>query len=374
MEKRKISELPFCRVLGRTGKSRDPLTLFWTGSGLVLRVKASELWVEIEADFSIYEPWIDVLIDGALSQRRMLEKGRQNICLLRGADPGTVREIRILRDTQAMPGDEKTLVQLLSVCTDGNFEPVPEPNLKIEFIGDSITSGEGCCGAGPEMSWIPAVFSCVDNYAAMTGKLLDAEVNWVSQSGWGVYCDWRGVKNCTIPPIYEQICGLCGGERNTALGASEPWDFTSWQPDVVVINLGTNDDGSFGTIAGGMAVYAPGEEAAEMRLDTEGRPLQEDLKKIEDAAAAFLKTLRKNNRHARLLWVYGMLGNRLSPVLAAAVERYVKETGDTKAEFLELPDTLPGEFGSRQHPGKPSHEKSARVIAERIRSYLAGQD
>ena len=373
MKRYYVDEIPG-RILGRTASNRRPLTLFWTGAGLVLNVRASELWVEIEADFSTYEPWLDVLIDGALSQRRMLEKGRQSICVFRGADPQMLREVRILRDTQAMQADEKTLLQLVSVSTDGSFEPVKEPKLKIEFIGDSITSGEGCCGALQEMSWIPAVFSCVDNYAAMTAKLLDAESYWISQSGWGVYCDWRGVRSCAIPSVYGQICGPCGGERNIALGAGAPWDFSCWQPDVVVINLGTNDDGCFGTIASGMDVCAPGEIQAEMRVDKEGNPLPADLQKIGDAAVEFLRQLRHCNKTARLLWVYGMLGNRLSPVLRAAVDRYCSETGDSKAEFMELENTLPGEFGSRQHPGRPSHEKNAKAIAAKIRSYHSGTE
>ena len=58
---------------------------------------------------------------------------------------------------------------------------------------------------------------------------------------WGVFCSWEGNEQQAIPLYYEQVCGLLNGERNKELGALEKWDFQKFQPDVVVVNLGTND-------------------------------------------------------------------------------------------------------------------------------------
>lgn len=46
-----------------------------------------------------------------------------------------------------MNADPESVLQINAIETDGEFLPVPERNLKIEFIGDSITSGEGDIGA-----------------------------------------------------------------------------------------------------------------------------------------------------------------------------------------------------------------------------------
>ena len=130
MKDYRVSEIP-CRILGRTNGVKDPLTLFWTASGLRVRVKASCLSVTVRADYRDYEPWIDILIDGVRSQRRSLERGEQSISIFRGCDPQVEREVMILRDTQAMCGDERMLVQIegLSLSEDGELLPVEEPKL-----------------------------------------------------------------------------------------------------------------------------------------------------------------------------------------------------------------------------------------------------
>lgn len=50
-----LSTLPQVRVLGRCAGT-DPLTLFWTGSGIELLFTGSELWVELNADYDTMEP------------------------------------------------------------------------------------------------------------------------------------------------------------------------------------------------------------------------------------------------------------------------------------------------------------------------------
>ena len=55
-----LTQLPQVRALGRhTG--RDPLTLFWTASGMELEFTGSELWVDLFADYEVVEPWVSFL-------------------------------------------------------------------------------------------------------------------------------------------------------------------------------------------------------------------------------------------------------------------------------------------------------------------------
>ena len=135
------------KIWGRTNGCLTPLTVFWTAGGVEFNVKASELWLEIETDYDSYELWGSVLVNGAHVSRQMLQKGRYWLCLFRNMNPDVAKTVRFLRDLQAMSDDQGAKLQIHAVRTDGSFLPVADRPYKLEFIGDSITSGEGTIGA-----------------------------------------------------------------------------------------------------------------------------------------------------------------------------------------------------------------------------------
>lgn len=362
-----LSEIQNLKVHGRTTEQRAPLTLFWTGSAIELQVTGSELWVEVESDYDIHEPWISILINGVPVSRQMVTAGRYWICIFRGMSEGTVKNVRIVKDVQAMSADPGCLLQFYALKSDGAFLPVEEKPYKIEFIGDSITSGEGAIGARAEEDWIPMWFSAIHNYTYMTAVAMNADYRVVSQSGWGVLTSWDNNPNNNIPDYYEQVCGLLTGENNQALGAGDPYDSESWQPDVVVINLGSNDGGAFQTpewrdpVTG--SVY-------KQRLNEDGSYHEEDLTAFEKAVDRFLVKLRKNNPKAHLVWAYGMLGFPMMPAIYRAVDRYTKRTGDRRVSVLQLPDTTEETIGARTHPGELSHRRAAETLTEYLQGIL----
>lgn len=361
MKRAEIASVPHL-VHGRTNQKTNPLTLFWTASGLEVNVRASELWVEIHADWSIHEPWYSFVINGAFMSRRMAEKGTHRVCVFRGMDPNVVKNVQILKDTQALNVDPESVMQICALETDGTFEPVEARQLKLEFIGDSITSGEGDIGVAAEQDWISMFFSAENNYAVMTGRTVNADIRVISQSGWGVGCAWNNDPNGTIPPVYEEVCGLLTGEKNEALGAHESNDFEAWKPDYVFVNLGTNDCGAFNQPAW---VNPETGESFQNRRNADGTLNAEDVERFKSNAVAFLKRLRRCNPDARLVWIYGMLGPELAPALEAAMTSYKKETGDENAEFLLMTDDIPNR-GCRNHPGVEAH----RTAAAELTAYL----
>ena len=104
LQKKSLAELPQIRALGRhTG--RDPLTLFWTASGIELDFTGSELWVDFFADYEVMEPWVSVELNGAWIARFAVNPGQSRVCLFRGMTPGKAKHIRLLKDVQAMHDD-----------------------------------------------------------------------------------------------------------------------------------------------------------------------------------------------------------------------------------------------------------------------------
>lgn len=363
-----LADLEHVKVHGRTTGCLSPLTLFWTGSGLELNLKGTELWVEFEADYDWYEPWISIMINGVPVSRQMVTAGRCWIPVFRGMDADKVKNVRIVTEVQAMSGDPGCLLQIHAVKSDGIFLPVQEKPYRIEFIGDSITSGEGAVGAKEEEDWIPMWFSAVHNYTAMTASSLNADYRVISQSGWGVLTSWDNNPHGSIPQYYEQVCGLLSGDRNEALGAGSLHDFESWQPDAVVVNLGTNDGGAFHNPEWRDPVSG---EIHKQRLNEDGTYHTDDLAAFEHAACQFLMTLRNKNTHAHLVWAYGMLGIPMMPAIHRAVDAYVKLSGDRRVSVFQLPDTTEETLGSRSHPGIFAHQKAAEALTGYLKEILA---
>lgn len=336
----KLSQLEYLKINGRTSDCLEPLTLFWTASGFEVNVRAVELWVEIEADFEEQEPWFSVLINGAPIARQMAMKGRNRICLFRNRNPEEIKHVKFVKDSQAMHDDEKCCLQIHKLYTDGEFYPIKEHLYKLEFIGDSITSGEGVFGAKEELDWTAMFFSGVYNYAAKTAEMLDADFRICSQSGWGLFASWDGNLEHVLPDNYEKICGVLTGKHNHLLGALDDYDFTKWQPDAVIINLGTNDESAF-------------------KMENFAHSLSE----FEDAGVAFIKKVRHYNPNAAIIWAYGMLGNGMHTSIVHAIDTYKKQTSDIKVSYLELPETTSETVGSRQHPGVLNHRLAAESLA-----------
>jgi len=120
----------------------------------------------------------------------------------------------------------------LDPAADGRLlAPLTEwdhPKLKMEFLGDSITEGVLVSPPAPGKSTWPWSTNARDSYAGRTALLLEA--SW-RQVGFGA-------------------TGLVHGGSGGAPGALKSFNWfyagcprDDWQPDVVVINQGTNDHG-----------------------------------------------------------------------------------------------------------------------------------
>ena len=157
------------------------------------------------------------------------------------------------------------------------------------------------------------------------------------------YTDSGKLQPHQIVPRYYPKLGFSNGSFGDKKPASIKWDFAR-QPDLVVINLGTNDDS-----------YC-----------------QTDAQRQADFAAAyveFLKTVREKNPDAPILCTLGIMGDRLYPSVEAAVAAYSKETGDSNVSCMkfDVQNQADG-YAADWHPTAKTHEKAAARLAEEIRS------
>lgn len=364
MKKYNLSEIP-CRILGRNiekaGKNNQPLALFWGASALELNVNACEVWVKISADYDVNEPWLAVEVNGFQMSRFMVQKGEPYwVCVARKLNPQKDNLISLIKDTQPMPGDLKhsLMIHEVGLNDDGVFIPLKQRPLKIEFIGDSITSGEGLAGACDEMEWIPQWFCASKTYAVQTAHALNADWSAFSQCGWGLCWGWNGNTLTQMPLHYENVCSVAYGDYQDSLGAGDKWEFGEGS-DIVVLNLGTNDDTGIDQV---------------MFKDSKGNEYKPDIEDCVDhftfAVVDFLKLIRKHNPKAIIVWTWGMLKlNFVSEYIQKGIELYQNETDDLlvyglKLDSMDKLERSDADKGSRGHPGPLTHKAAARKITD----------
>ncbi|MFP2923891.1 SGNH/GDSL hydrolase family protein [Pyxidicoccus sp. 3LG] len=192
----------------------------------------------------------DVSIDGGPPVRLAVRSGLSTYPLATGLAPG-LHTVEIIKRTESSVGH----TELLALEIRGELrEPPPRPTLRMEFVGDSIT-----CGYGTDVSLIPESPSWrapgftsknenpTRSYAWLTAKHLGAELVTVCYSGHGLYRNLDLTASELLPALYELAVP----------GQSVAWDFSLYSPDVIVINVGTND-----VLAGsGTAEFLPDETA-----------------------------------------------------------------------------------------------------------------
>ena len=119
---------------------------------------------------------------------------------------------------------------------NGDLLPsAPKPELKIEFIGNSITCGYGIEDDNPNNGFSYDTENHTMTYAHKAARALNADVNIVARSGIGIYRNYGGPKEGdakTMPLEYDYT---------QLYDYDNKWDHSQFHPDVICINLGTND-------------------------------------------------------------------------------------------------------------------------------------
>lgn len=336
---------------GRNKLTGDGLALFWTGSGIELSIASGRMYVDIESDYSDHELMMDFIIEGERSQKLILAKGQNRYMVYSGMNPEKPVKIRIIRDTQCMTDDDVSYILIKGIEIDdgGSICEPQKYTYNIEFLGDSLTSGEGC-GLTRREEWNSVVFDAVECYTYKAAEMMNATYNVISESGWGLYASYDANYDHAIPKYYSQINGTSGCRKCQELGALEEWDFSVSEMDAVVINLGTND--------------GSGMKANEDRKE-------EFITGFKKRAVDFLKTIREKNPACQIVWAYGMLGFEMEQYIKKAIDEYRSFSGDTRVEYLRLPVCNGDDLGVRFHPTPKAHEKTARCLVEYLQSVQA---
>lgn len=155
--------------------------------------------------------------------------------IILGDDLGTgTHNIMITKRTEGNLG--RATFKGLIIHENGTLLDPPLPaERKIEFIGNSITCGYGTDSDDRFERFTPETENNYHSFAPITARAFSADYHIVAHSGQGIVRNYgyeEPVSPYTMQQRYLQTFDM---EMEPA------WDFSRWQPDMVVINLGTND-------------------------------------------------------------------------------------------------------------------------------------
>lgn len=337
---------PFIRLMGRMDPGQDPVALDWTGSGVEFRFRGTDVWAKLEAPAATAIMWMIVLADGCPITRFPVEPGIRLYPLLLGLEAERERTVTLMKETQCMPENPEATVLLHSLRIAGELTELPPRERKIEFIGDSLTSGEGALAARDNQEWVTPWFTARGNYSWYACEALNAERRILSQSGWGVCWDWEHTAENNMSDAYEYTVGVLRGPEAEARGCRKPWDFSSWKPDIVCIRLLTNDNNGMN-----------------MRQSYE-----QERETVIRGAADLIRKVRKNNPAAKIVWI--LPGTQSRPELAAEAVRRVQAEGMAELYAFTLPDYLSEDFGAREHPNAEWNRRAGMLLGEYLKGIL----
>lgn len=278
--------------------------------------------------------WIDVYLDGQRTDKLEIGTEWKDYTLATGLTD-IQHTLEIVKATEGYEG----IVEIGEIQLSDNAEiadwPTPDTH-RIEFIGDSITCGYGIESNDRNEHWSPSTENFCDTYAWHTIRALNADYTVVARSGIGMLRNYNGPREGSeenLPSLYE---------RSFFRDAEPVWDFRRFTPDIVCINLGTNDFSTTGV----------------------------DPIAYEAAYLTFVNRILKQYPQARIVCLLGPMLN--SPDVKAILHRVAnvanQNLGTPRVFHFEMTAQGSLGYGADWHPSKAQ----AFLNGKELTAYLRG--
>jgi Carbohydrate esterase 2 N-terminal/GDSL-like Lipase/Acylhydrolase family len=330
------------RAEGRFDRSdRDALAFAWSGSRISAHFSGTTAGVVLEDSG---KNQFGVLIDGKIQPQKLVAKSGEHAYLLgAGLSPGE-HDVALHRLTEANLGETKFLG--FQFGKGGKLlSPGREPSRRIEVIGDSISTGYGNEGPDKTCHFSPETENHYLTYGAIAARAVGAELVTIAWSGKGVFSN-RGsaVDTLVMPALWKRTLP----ERDDSR-----WNFADYQPDAVVVNLGSND------FAPEVADYSP----------------------FDGTYLAFIREVRAHYPKATIFcalgpalsdnWPEGRMAlTRARHGVKGAVD-VLHAAGDARIFFVEFPvQTGSNGYGCDWHPSLRTHELMGTELETELREKM----
>lgn len=342
----------YVKPLGRTFYHNNCRWLTFSASGVEFQFTGFKCEVTLIGDSMAnsgegegHKARYAIYVDDELVVDDLLKEQEKTLCIYEG----NVRKDAIIRIIKLSESSDSSLGIKNIKVLDGEIKPTKEKQLKIEFIGDSITCGYGIDGELGD-TYSTTNENATKAYAYKAAQALDADYSMVAFSGHGVISGYteNGEINTSslVMPYYDKIGKSYGRIPQSIAPETTPWDFEQFKPNLIVVNLGTNDASYCGTQVERCEAYKLGY--------------------IE-----MLKQIRECNKDATILCVLGIMGDVLYPYVEKAASIYRGGTQDKNVLCMKFDEQDPEDgYGVDWHPSEITHEKASQKLVTYVREHI----
>ncbi|UYQ94519.1 GDSL-type esterase/lipase family protein [Chitinophaga horti] len=324
------------RYTGRVAFSDSAAQLSWSATSVKVNFTGTGLkaLLKDEKGLNTY----NVIIDGHITQKLELDSTKKLYTLAAGLPAGN-HQLELFRRTEWEFG--KTWLYELQPAAQTTLLKAPAAaKRKIEFFGNSITcayavedtSGKDRGTAPYENAWL--------SYATITARHFGADAHLTARSGIGILVSWSPI---IMPEIYD---------RTDPTDPQSRWNFSSYTPDVVVINLFQNDS---------WLVNLPNHEQFKARFNGQ-KPGEAQ---IVAAYAAFVKKIRSHYPKATIICALGNMDiTRKGSPWPGYVEKAVASLNDKRMHTCFFP--------YKDSPGHPSVNEQ-QAMADKLIAFIGAK-
>jgi len=221
-----LANNPYIQYIGRfdfTDKTK-PVFMY---SGCMIRTAFTGTSISIRLQDDSLRNWFTVKLDDSISIIKTNDQA--GIYELAKNLTDKTHTIEISRRTEWHGGNSTFMGFIIEKGKE--LMPLKKYKRSIEFIGNSITCGYGNQGQNNKQHFEYATENNYLSASAVTARDLNAAYVAVCRSGIGMYQGYGGNTTFTQPLLYDEV----------VTGSKYPWDYKNNQPDLVVIELGSND-------------------------------------------------------------------------------------------------------------------------------------
>lgn len=215
--------------------ANDDGSITFGHSGARITAKFEGTSIAMKMDDETGNNFVNIFLDGERTGKIALDAQDDHYLLAEDLSPGE-HTIEVVRATEAFIGLNHFSGFEIAGPEAKLLGWTPPTDRKIEFIGDSITCGYGVEVDDPNIPFEAATENFSLGYSGLVARELEADYLVVSRSGIGMFRNYDGPfegSENTMPDVYPDTFYL-----KPELGV---WDSSQFTPDVVCLNLGTND-------------------------------------------------------------------------------------------------------------------------------------